>query len=97
VHWLVFNLPPSLTELARGTAPETLQAQGARLGRNSWGNARYQGPCPPSGTHRYLFKTFTLDSPLDLPQGASKAQFLAAAKGRVLAHSILTGRYARPR
>ncbi|WP_243358371.1 YbhB/YbcL family Raf kinase inhibitor-like protein [Fundidesulfovibrio terrae] len=97
VHWLVFNLPAALTDLPPGVTPEVLAAKGGVHGRNSWGNSRYQGPCPPSGTHRYIFKVFALDAALDLPEGASKAQFLAAAKGRVLGHAMLTGRYARPR
>jgi len=72
-------------------------AMGATTGKNSWGNTRYQGPCPPSGTHRYFFKVFALDAVLDLPAGAGKAQFLAAAKGHTLAHAMLMGRYARQR
>ena len=97
VHWLVFNLPPSLTELTQAVTPEALAKLGAAAGRNSWGKTRYQGPCPPSGTHRYFFKVFALDSTLDLPAGAAKPEFLAKAKGHTLAQGTLMGRYARQR
>jgi hypothetical protein len=97
VHWLAFNLPPALTELAAGITPEALAGQGGRVGANSWGQSRYQGPCPPAGTHRYFFKVFALDTVLDLPAGTGKAAFLARAKGHVLAHGMLMGRYARRR
>lgn len=97
VHWLVFDLPPSLTELVQGIAPEALAKQGGVTGRNSWGNVRYQGPCPPSGTHRYLFKVFALDTVLGLPRGTGKAEFLAKSKGRALAQGMLMGRYERQR
>ena len=94
VHWLVFNLPPALTELAQASPRKPWPAGGA-TGRNSWGNARYQGPCPPSGTHRYFFKVFALDLSLDLPAGAAKSEFLAKAKGHSLAQGMLMGRYER--
>jgi Raf kinase inhibitor-like YbhB/YbcL family protein len=97
VHWLAFNLPPSLTELAQGVPPEALAKLGGATGRNSWGNSRYQGPCPPSGSHRYFFKVFALDCALELPSGTSKADFLAKSKGHALAHGMLMGRYERQR
>lgn len=96
-HWLVFNLPPSMTELPQGVSPEILAGEGGVTGLNSWGNARWQGPCPPSGTHRYFFKVFALDTVLELPAGSGKAEFLAKAKGHALGHGMLMGRYERHR
>jgi len=97
VHWLVYDLPPALTHLAEGVAPAELAALGGLTGRNSWSNARYQGPCPPGGKHRYVFTVFALAAALKLPAGATKAQFLAAAKGHALGTGKLVGRYARQR
>jgi len=97
VHWLVFNLPPTLVELPQGATPEVLALEGGVTGANSWGNSRWQGPCPPSGQHRYFFKIFALDTVLELPPGTDKAHFLAKSKGHVLAHGMLMGRYERTR
>ena len=91
-HWLVWNLPPKLTGIVKGTMLEY-----AVQGRNDFGDARYGGPCPPSGTHRYFFKLYALDARLDLPQGASRKAMEAAMKGHVLATAVLMGRYAKQR
>jgi len=85
-HWLVWNL--------KGSA----LAEGARdgvSGSNSWGTPGWRGPCPPSGTHRYVFRLLALDAALDLLPGTRKEALLAAAKGHVLAEARLVGRYAR--
>jgi Raf kinase inhibitor-like YbhB/YbcL family protein len=85
-HWLLWNLQG--TSLAEG-APDGV------AGSNSWGQPGWRGPCPPSGTHRYVFRLLALDTSLDLPPGARKNALLAAATGHVLAEARLTGRYAR--
>src|SRR5438034_496210 len=55
VHWVVINIPLSVRMFEEGKAPE-----GAVEGINSSDTKGYQGPCPPSGTHRYLFKLYAL-------------------------------------
>ena len=87
-HWVMWNLPPTTTEIKENSAPGT-------VGRNSGGKNRYQGPCPPTGTHRYIFRVYALNARLDLPETADKAQVLQAMAGKVLATGTLTGRYQR--
>jgi len=86
-HWLVWNLHGSA--LADGTDG------GGVSGTNSWDKTGYGGPCPPSGTHRYVFRLLALDTQLDLPGSTRKAALLAATKGHVLAEARLVGRYSR--
>jgi Raf kinase inhibitor-like YbhB/YbcL family protein len=95
VHWVLFNLPPQARALPEGIRPEPRLADGARHGKNSWGNKGYGGPCPPGGTHRYFFKLYALDTMLDLPAGASKEQLLRAMQGHILAETELMGQYGR--
>jgi hypothetical protein len=94
VHWVLFNLPGSETGLREGMTVHALP-RGTLEGTNSWGRPGYGGPCPPSGTHRYVFKLYALPDLLDLDAGASAAQVLEAARTRSLAESRLMGRYAR--
>ncbi len=89
-HWVLFNIPPNVTEI-----PENSTPTGAVLGKNSWGRAEYGGPAPPSGIHRYFFKLYALDTALNLPAGASKAQVESAAQGHILAEATLMGKYTR--
>jgi Raf kinase inhibitor-like YbhB/YbcL family protein len=90
VHWVLFDVPASESEIREGGRP-----RGAREGRNSWGRAGYRGPCPPSGTHRYFFKLYAVDRALGLQPGVTAAELVHALEGRVLAEAVLIGRYAR--
>ncbi|HJX25590.1 MAG TPA: YbhB/YbcL family Raf kinase inhibitor-like protein, partial [Chthoniobacterales bacterium] len=88
-HWLIWNIDPKVTEIAEGSAPIGMQ------GKNDFGKSGYGGPCPPSGTHRYYFKIFALDSDLDLAAGSKRAQLDAAMRGHVIAQGEMMGRYSR--
>ncbi|MBC7259110.1 MAG: YbhB/YbcL family Raf kinase inhibitor-like protein [Chloroflexi bacterium] len=94
-HWLLYNLPADARGLPEGIAPDAARPDGSRHGANSWGRLGYGGPCPPSGTHRYFFRLYALDTTLNLAAGANKAQVLAAMAGHVLAQGELMGTYRR--
>jgi Raf kinase inhibitor-like YbhB/YbcL family protein len=96
VHWVLFDLPADTKELAEGVAKQEQLANGARQGRNDFGNIGYGGPCPPPGKpHRYFFKLYALDVKLNLKAGATKADVERAMKGHILAQAELIGRYGR--
>ncbi|MFI4957396.1 MAG: YbhB/YbcL family Raf kinase inhibitor-like protein [Gammaproteobacteria bacterium] len=86
VHWVVYNIPGSVTEFDQGN-------QQGIGGTNTWGNQNYGGPCPPSGTHHYHFKLYALDTMLDLPNPASLNQIMKAMKSHVLDQAELIGLY----
>lgn len=88
-HWLVWNIAPDTRQIAEGETPA-----GAFVGRNDFGQIRYDGPAPPSGTHRYFFRLYALNQPLDLKTGASRQQLDAALKNHLLATATLMGTYA---
>ncbi len=90
VHWLVYNLPAATSSLPEGV---TTLPGGAAQGKNDWSAAQYDGPQPPSGTHRYVFKLYALDKMLDLGSGVTKAALLKAMEGHVLARGQLIGKY----
>lgn len=94
VHWVLFNVPASETSVGERASAGSLP-RGAVQGTNSWGRRRYGGPCPPSGTHRYFFKLYALDGALDLGGDATAEDLTEAMRGRVLAESVLMGRFAR--
>ena len=95
VHWVIFNIPGDVTRLPENVPPEKELANGARQGMNDFHKVGYGGPCPPSGTHRYFFKIYALDSTLDLPAGISKSHLMIAIEGHVLSESHLMGTYTR--
>jgi Raf kinase inhibitor-like YbhB/YbcL family protein len=95
VHWVLFNLPPDTSELHAEIPSEKTLRNSARHGKNDFGKLGYGGPCPPSGTHRYFFKLYALDTVIDLKSGITKAQLLAAMEGHILDDGQLIGKYKR--
>jgi len=90
VHWVVWNIPPQTREMRENGLPaEAVQ------GLNDWKRNRYGGPCPPSGTHRYFFRLYALDTVLNLAATTSKAALLRAMEGHVIAQGELMGTYRR--
>jgi Raf kinase inhibitor-like YbhB/YbcL family protein len=95
VHWVVFDLPPSAKGLPEGVPPTPEISGGGRQGKNDFRKIGYGGPCPPSGTHRYVFTLYAVDSTLELPAGATRKDLLAAIKNHTLGEATLTGLYSR--
>lgn len=95
--WLAWNIDPS------SLIPEGIPPQGvvnapvnAVQGTNDYGTLGYRGPCPPRGeTHRYHFKVYGLDAPLNLPAGATKHELIEAMKGHVLQFGDTVAIYGR--
>ena len=95
VHWVLFNLPPGTNRLPEGIAARESVSGGGAQGTNDFRKIGYGGPCPPSGTHRYLFKLYALAAPLGLKPGASKKEVERAMETHVLAQGQLMGTYKR--
>jgi Raf kinase inhibitor-like YbhB/YbcL family protein len=93
VHWVLYDLPAETRTLPEAVPSDADLPSGGRNGENSWRRLGYGGPCPPSGTHRYFFKLYALDTALDLAAGASKKELLGAMEGHVLAQAELMGVY----
>jgi Raf kinase inhibitor-like YbhB/YbcL family protein len=95
VHWVLYNIPAETRGLQENIAPDAQLPDGSMHGINSFGRPGYGGPCPPSGTHRYFFKLYALDTTLSLNESANKEEVLAAIEGHVLAETELVGTYSR--
>lgn len=90
VHWVLYDLPPNTKSL-----PEGVKGLGTE-GLNDFRNLGYRGPCPPKGpAHRYFFKIYALDEPLNLEPGAKKGDVEEAMRGHILAEGQLMGKYGR--
>ncbi len=92
-HWLVYDIPPIVHNLAQGLKPGSVGVSGA----NDFGRAGYGGPCPPKGSaHRYYFRLFALDTnTLGLRPGIRRGALLQAMKGHILAEAQCMGRFQR--
>jgi len=95
VHWVLFNIPADAKGLGEHIPPRSTLTNGARQGVNDSHQLGYDGPCPPSGIHRYYFKLYALDTALTLESGVTKAQLLKAMEGHILGQGELMGKYKR--
>ena len=95
VHWVIYNMPPDSKGLQEDVLPIQDMAHETKQGTNDFKKIGYGGPCPPSGTHRYFFKLYELDTKLNLESGATKKQLLIAMKGHIISQAKLVGKYKR--
>jgi Raf kinase inhibitor-like YbhB/YbcL family protein len=89
LHWVVWNIPGDTKQIAEGKLPEgSVNGKGIRTNE-------YMGPGAPPGPrfHHYVFEFYALNSKLDLPPTASRAELLEAMKGKVVAKAAYVGRY----
>jgi Raf kinase inhibitor-like YbhB/YbcL family protein len=108
VHWVALNIPEGVPEGPANVSPppprahelpenvpaeELIKSVGGQQGTNDFKKVGYGGPCPPSGTHRYYFHLYALDTFLNLDSSATKDQLLKAMEGHVLAEGELMGKY----
>jgi len=70
IHWLVYDIPASITTFSQGgPLPSSVKEA-----TNDFGKKSYGGPCPPSGTHRYMFTVYALKK--EKIEGVTKDNFL---------------------
>lgn len=91
VHWLAFDIPGEQASLAEGASG----GGGFAEGRNDFGRPGWGGPCPPSGTHRYVFELFALDRAFGLTGTPTAGDVRRAMAGHILGSGILVGTYRR--
>ena len=107
VHWIIYNIPYEVTELASGI-PATMDQlpDGSRQGLNDFKHIGYEGPCPiqvvmtysgrsprTDPAHRYVFTLYALDVTVDLPAAATKGQLLSFMENHILSKSHTAGKF----
>lgn len=89
-HWVLFNMDPGTDHIDEDSVPAT-----AIEGKNDSDKLEYGGPCPPSGTHRYIFKLYALDSILDLEEGAVAQEVKQEMEGHIVETAEVIGLYSK--
>ncbi len=88
LHWLVYDIAPGDGGVAAGQVPS-----GAREGENSGRRMGWFPPCPPNGTHRYVFTVYALDERV---RGRGSEHVLDDVARHAIATGTLTGLVAAP-
>lgn len=86
-HWVVWNIEPAAV-IHENTNPGV-------QGLNDFKMADYSGPCPPSGTHRYFFRVYALNTTLEIPPGSERTILEQEMQGHIIAEGELIGTYSR--
>ena len=96
VHWVLYSLPITVSNLPENLPASETLSSGARQGINDFRHLGYGGPCPPPGKpHRYYFKLYALNAELPLKPRATKQELLRSMEGHILAEAQLIGTYKR--
>lgn len=95
VHWVAWNIPGTTQSLSLGLPKVDSLPGGMQQGTTDFGRIGYDGPCPPSGTHRYFFNVYALDITLTLPASTTKPALEQAMRGHILTEAPLMGLYTR--
>jgi len=97
VHWVLYNIPSARRDLQEDLpiTGKNVDPNAIYVGKNSSGDIGYDGPCPPSGTHRYFFKLYALDTTISLLPGASREKILKEMEGHILAQGELVGTFSK--
>jgi Raf kinase inhibitor-like YbhB/YbcL family protein len=90
VHWLVWNIDPSLPYIKEESVPP-----GAIEGTNSANEIGYMAPCPPAGhgAHQYHFGLYALDAVLTLSHSTTVRELRAEIERHLIDHTELIGSY----
>ncbi|HEX5426251.1 MAG TPA: YbhB/YbcL family Raf kinase inhibitor-like protein [Candidatus Acidoferrales bacterium] len=97
-HWLLYNIPPTITEIREGLARAQEEIDGlGTQGENDSGTIGYIGPCPPSGSHRYFARLHALREELGIGPGATGQQVRAAMEGLEIEEAETMGTSSRTR
>ncbi len=89
-HWALWNISPTVESIGENDTPA-----GATSGINSAGESDYAAPCPPSGTHRYFFKVYALDTIISLPTNTKINELSQTIEDHILDEGVLMGKYSR--
>ncbi|MDE3197972.1 MAG: YbhB/YbcL family Raf kinase inhibitor-like protein [Acidobacteriota bacterium] len=92
-HWLLYGIDQKVSGLPEHLPGSGRLANGARQGVNGFGEMGYSGPKPPSGTHRYFFHLYALDTDTDLPPGFTRQELDGAIEGHIIEEAVLIGTY----
>jgi Raf kinase inhibitor-like YbhB/YbcL family protein len=87
IHWVVWNIP--IRQHIKENSVPGIE------GINDFKQYYYGGPCPPSGTHRYYFKVYALDTMLDIPHHSTSTQLEKGMSEHIIAFGELMGMYKR--
>jgi Raf kinase inhibitor-like YbhB/YbcL family protein len=91
-HWILYNIPPDLRELEKNIKKFPDKTQ---LGKNTWNDTAYCGPCPPEEQQVYIFTLFALKTPLKVTGALTRLALEQAMQQHVLETAELTGYYKR--
>lgn len=94
-HWVLYNIPSEKKELSEDIPHEEKLPDNSVQGKNSMRKIGYMGPCPPWGTHRYVFTLYALNTILEVNPKMNKRRLLKAIDGHIIEQSELMGFYSR--
>ena len=95
VHWVAWNIPVAAQALEENVPKRDVLPNGVKQGTSDFRRVGYGGPCPPSGTHRYFFRLYAVDTTFNLPSSTTKKDLEKAMQSHILEQAEVMGKYSR--
>jgi phosphatidylethanolamine-binding protein (PEBP) family uncharacterized protein len=86
VHWVIYNIPATTTELGPGASASP--PEGSSQARVTGGKTGYQPPCEEKGNYR--FSVYTLSGKVEVQEGAPLSEILKKIADQTIARGRLT-------
>jgi Raf kinase inhibitor-like YbhB/YbcL family protein len=102
LHWMVWNLPATANQLPQGIPSNIAELPDGSYQTNGnpgqGGVTGYRPPCPPQNVpvaHHYAFELYALDTKVNLPPTATRADLMKAMDGHISAHASIVAPFNR--
>src|SRR3954463_979269 len=99
-HWVVWNIPASVTSLPEGVPKGPKLTNGAYHFSATGQMYRGPGAAATGPKHHYMFELYALDTTIDVQPAAdafeSRANVMKAIQGHVLGKAVYGGLFRRP-
>ena len=94
LHWVLYDVPPNITELPQGIPTQYYVPGIGYQGINDFGKVGYGGPCPPPGPpHEYVVIVLALNKELP-PSNESDFNIIRSISvGDIVGYGVLIGYY----
>ena len=87
IHWLVHDISSDVREICSGAPPPGIEV------KNDFGEQKWGGPAPPSGTHRYFFTLYALD--VSSLKKVTKKSFLKICEEHMIESAQIMGTFTK--
>lgn len=95
VHWIIYNIPVNAGSIISTAKINSVDIDGALIGKNGFGKKAYYPPCPLHGKHTYVFRIYALDCSGIKVKNPVEREIIKEIKYHIVAYGEMTGKFSK--